>query len=132
MMNEQVQQICQALNKADDIEKENEKAISIVREILNNEMNESVFIYRAYFLYNSTHPKKWIEFDPRLILHPDIYHRRSAISRSEDPDVMLCRKITDKILESILFLYQSRVQTRIIIEFNDNFTNCELKMSISE
>lgn len=126
---------CQALSSVDYVlsEKEKEeKAIDIVRNILENEVCENNFKYRGYFLYNRNHPKKWLEFDVTLLLHPDIYIRTSCVSNSDDPDVILCRKVTDKIIEGINFLYQSREQTRIIIEFNDSFTTAELKMTISE
>lgn len=134
MSNQEVM-MCQALSSVDYVlsEKEKEeKAIDIVRNILENEIIQNNFKYRGYFLYNKNHPKKWLEFDVTLLLHPDIYMRTSCVSNSDDPDVILCRKVTDKIIEEIKFLYQSREQTRIIIEFNDSFTTAELKMTISE
>ena len=128
MMSEQTQQICQALNDVDN----ESKAIEIVKNIFEEEICNTNFIYRGYFFYDNEHTKKWIEFDARCIIHPDIWFRSSIVSYNTDPDVQLCRKLTDKILEDIQFLYKNRKQTRIIIEFNDGFSNAELKMTISE
>lgn len=92
----------------------------------------NIFSYHGYFLYVEDFDKKWAEFDARLKLHPDIYVRRSARSFNHDPDVKLCRRVTDEILTILQPIYRNQKQTRIIIDFNDKFENLKFEISISE
>lgn len=92
----------------------------------------NVFTYTGYFLYISDYDKKWMEFDANLKLHPDIYVRKTARSFNGDPDVVLCRKVTNDILTILAPIYTNRSQTRIIISFNDKFEGLKFEISISE
>jgi hypothetical protein len=131
MLAETMNLVIQALNKDEVMDEESAK--TLIKDLLTTTVAQGVnFSYYGYFVYNRSHPKKWLEFDVHAKLHPEIWRRTSCVSNNYDPDVVLARKVTDEIMDKTKEFYMNREQTRIIIDFNSDLENGELKISISE
>jgi hypothetical protein len=120
------------LPSSDDFSSE-KKVKSFIKSYFNDLFDSGInFSYSGYFLFNKNHPTRWLEFDALLKLAPDIWLRESCVSNNNDPDVIMCKHVTDTILETIQEFYYSRDRTRLIIHFNEGLDNKIVKISITE